>query len=235
MTSVCVATYNGERYISQQLESILCQLGDDDEVIVSDDGSSDGTADVVEAIGDSRIRLLHHPAPHGVNANFGYALSHARGEYIFLADQDDVWLPGKVDKCIATLADHVCVMHDCRITDSSLNPTGETLLRQLGAKTGFWANLMRNRYTGCCMAFRSSLMRRILPIPQSRLFYHDNWIGLNAALCGSVAFLPFEGLLFRRHEAAGSSAAGKSRLSLTQKIMSRAALLWHICLRLTRK
>ena len=235
MTSVCVATYNGERYIRQQLESILCQLGDDDEVIVSDDGSSDGTADVVEAIGDSRIRLLHHPAPHGVNANFGYALSHARGEYIFLADQDDVWLPGKVDKCIAALADHVCVMHDCRITDSSLNPTGETLLRQLGAKTGFWANLMRNRYTGCCMAFRSSLMRRILPIPQSRLFYHDNWIGLNAALCGSVAFLPFEGLLFRRHEASGSSAAGKSRLSLTQKIMSRAALLWHICLRLTRK
>lgn len=84
MNSVCVATYNGEKYIEEQLRSILIQLRPDDEVIVSDDGSTDRTCAIVESLADPRIRLLHHNG-HDFKQNFVHALQHAQGEYIFLS------------------------------------------------------------------------------------------------------------------------------------------------------
>ncbi|MEO5643505.1 MAG: glycosyltransferase, partial [Bacteroidia bacterium] len=94
--SVCLATYNGEKYIGEQLQSILIQLSQHDEVIISDDSSSDRTIDIVQAFGDSRIIILHGQTFRSPIRNFENALSHAGGQYIFLADQDDVWLPEKV-------------------------------------------------------------------------------------------------------------------------------------------
>lgn len=95
MISVCMATYNGEEYIKEQLESILCQLGEMDEIIISDDGSTDNTLNIIESYNDSRIKIHINTGKHGFVYNFENALQKAKGEYIFLSDQDDIWLPEK--------------------------------------------------------------------------------------------------------------------------------------------
>ena len=94
IVSVCMATYNGEKYIREQIDSILPQLSDSDELVISDDGSSDSTIDIIQGYNDRRIRLYHNTR-HGVTWNFENALRQSRGDVIFLADQDDVWKPGK--------------------------------------------------------------------------------------------------------------------------------------------
>ena len=96
--SVCMAVYNGEKYIREQIASILGQLAPGDELIISDDGSSDGTLDEARAFGDARIRLLANQLDRGYSGNFENAIRHAGGDIIFLSDQDDVWLPGRVEK-----------------------------------------------------------------------------------------------------------------------------------------
>ena len=100
MISVCMACYNGEKFIQEQVDSIICQLGLDDELIISDDGSNDRTLDILFSYEDSRIKILHNRACHGFVGNFENALSHAKGDYIFLSDQDDIWKKEKVQKVI---------------------------------------------------------------------------------------------------------------------------------------
>ena len=95
MISVCMATHNGERFIREQIVSILRQLGPMDEVVVSDDSSTDGTTQVLRSLSDGRIRILHHQ-PRRITDNFENALKSAKGDYIYLADQDDIWVDGRV-------------------------------------------------------------------------------------------------------------------------------------------
>ncbi|MCD8291094.1 MAG: glycosyltransferase, partial [Prevotella sp.] len=94
--SVCIATYNGEKYIEEQIRSILSQLSDNDEVIISDDGSHDQTLSLIQSIGDKRIKIFQNEGRHGFKYNFENTLKKVQGDYIFLCDQDDVWLPNKV-------------------------------------------------------------------------------------------------------------------------------------------
>ena len=98
MISVCIATYNGEPFIAAQLESIIAQLSPEDEIIISDDGSTDRTLEVVQALDFPCVRILHHEGEHGYVSNFENALRAARGDVIFLSDQDDLWKPGKVEQ-----------------------------------------------------------------------------------------------------------------------------------------
>lgn len=231
MISVCIATYNGERYISEQLNSILPQLGQEDEIIISDDGSSDSTLDIIKSVNDKRIRIIKNTGTHGINSNFGNALKHARGEYIFLSDQDDIWLTGKVERCLKEMREVDLVMHDAIITDYSLNPQNKNLFSELSIKEGFVSNLIRNRFTGCCMAFKRKVLDYVLPIPSSQCFFHDNWIGLLCELKGSVRFIPFNGLYFRRHADTNSLAGTGKGMPIYKKIRSRISLL---CLILKR-
>ena len=95
--SVCIPTYNGAKYIKEQLDSILSQLGESDEVIISDDSSSDATLDIIKALNDSRIVILEGGKFRSPIFNVENAMKHSSGSFIFLSDQDDVWLPNKID------------------------------------------------------------------------------------------------------------------------------------------
>ena len=108
MISVCLATHNGEKYIIPQLTSILSQIYSEDEIIISDDGSSDKTIELISSLKDDRIKVFkynhntfvrgeHHSIGYKVSANFQNAINHCSGDYIFLADQDDVWFPNKIE------------------------------------------------------------------------------------------------------------------------------------------
>lgn len=115
-------------------------MHDDDELIISDDGSSDSTCSIIESFHDSRITLLHNNGRHGVNGNFENALQHANGEFIFLSDQDDVWLPGKMEVCKEALKKYFCVVHDAYITDGELNVTQNSFFKSFNCKAGFIHN-----------------------------------------------------------------------------------------------
>lgn len=200
MISVVLAAYKGEKYICAQIGSILGQLGENDELIVSDDFPKGKTKDAVfERFGDdSRIVYLEGPSK-GVIENFEFAISRARGKYIFLCDQDDVWLDGKVQRVVEKLENGAdLVLHNALIVDGKLHKTGETAFEINRTKKGFIRNIIKNSYQGCCMAFRSELKKYILPFPK-KIPMHDQWIGLMAEKHGNVVFIDEPLILYRRH------------------------------------
>lgn len=229
--SVCLAGFNGERFVGAQLRSVLEQLGAHDEVILSDDHSSDQTLHVAERLGDVRIRIHRNDRPLGVVKNFEQALTKAKHEYIFLCDQDDVWLPGKVDACVDRLQRAALVVTDCTVVDADLHVLHPSFFALRRSRPGILPNLWRNSYLGCCMALRRAVLERALPFPD-RIPMHDMWIGLVAETCGVVDFAPIQGSLYRRHAAAASDAAGTSRAPLSKKIADRAHLLHALVRRL---
>jgi glycosyltransferase involved in cell wall biosynthesis len=221
--SVCLATYNGGVYVDEQLRSVLAQLGPDDEVVVSDDGSTDDTLEVIANLGDSRIRVFDGRGRLGVARNFELALQAACGDTIFLCDQDDVWLPGKVERCLAVLADYPLVVTDCVVVDGELNPLPPSFFRMRHSRPGVLHNLWKNSYLGCCMAFRRELLQIALPFP-SRIPMHDMWLGMIAESNGGTCFVPVPLLLYRRHGGNASDTAGRSTAGLGKMIANRVFL-----------
>ncbi|MBE0598205.1 MAG: glycosyltransferase family 2 protein [Desulfuromonadales bacterium] len=237
--SVCMATRNGEQYLGEQLASILSQLGAEDEVIISDDSSTDRTVEIVRAVADRRIRLLADNRFFSPVGNFENALRHASGEIIVLSDQDDVWLDNKIGLIReqfrqARPAVHLVVLDGCAI-DEAGRILEQSLFRRINAGPGLLKNIYDNTYMGCCMAFSRPLLDLALPFPR-RLPMHDMWLGLLAELFGSVEFVPEQTIRYRKHAA---SLTGFSRRWLPWlQIRRRLALSWALgvrCLRYRRQ
>ena len=228
MISVCVATYNGEKFIREQIDSILCQLSSDDEIIVSDDGSTDGTIVIINCIGDKRIRIIEGPRKHSPTFNFENALKEAKGDYIFLADQDDVWKTNKVEVCMKWLQKYDCVVSDAEVTDSNLNPLYPSLYAIMQVRQGHIYNTVwKNGYTGCCMAFRLNILEASLPFPKD-IPMHDIWIGNVAAYKYNVKFIPDKLILFRRHKETISCNGKGSKYSIWQQMKFRWSIIKNI-------
>jgi glycosyltransferase involved in cell wall biosynthesis len=230
MNSVCVATYNGELFIDQQLRSILAQIAPEDEVIISDDGSTDNTLKIVDSIGDKRIRIRHSNA-HYFKDNFIEAMCEAKGDIIFLSDQDDVWLPGKYERCIKELEEVDLVCTNSEMTDGELNIIEPNFFSIYHSGPGVFKNALNNTYYGSCMAFRRSLLKAALPMPSTREIGHDIWLGLVAEMTGKVRFIDTPYLLYRRHEDAKTSTNGllhRSKRPLWLKIWSRVVVLYYV-------
>lgn len=194
MVSVCMATHNGEQYIEDQLSSILTQLEADDEVIISDDGSTDRTIEIIKSIGDKRVRVLHFIQPFNPlsgqqrgmlfsSRNFENALKNAQGDIIILSDQDDVWYPEKVEIIRNRLLQADIVKHDMSIinADNMLIKTRYYTAEKQQNRN--WFHLIKYLpFRGCCLAFRKSVLNSSFPFPKMCL-QHDTWIGMIAAKC----------------------------------------------------
>lgn len=224
MISVCLASYNGEDFIAKQLDSILEQLSDQDELIISDDGSSDGTISIISRFNDKRIRLLHHSGEKETLKNFENALNHARGNIIFLADQDDIWVKEKITTMTGYLADYDLVVSDCSIIDSNGNTVVDSFYELRKSGPGIAKNILRNTYIGCCMAFRRSLLEKAAPLPDN-VPMHDWWIGLVAEMFGTSFFCPEKLVRYRRHDKNKTPFVGRSQFGLIDKILFRKNLL----------
>lgn len=192
MISVCIATHNGEKYIKKQITSILCQLDKDDEIVVSDDGSTDKTLDIIGSISDKRIKVYLFTQPYKtkhtheyVCRNFENALKQAEGDYIFLSDQDDEWLPNKVEVCMKDLEKHDLVLHNFIHVDDNNN-----VLKPLHYNDSFRPRnyfMRRGKHYGCAMAFRRHVLEFVLPFPR-HLVLHDFWIGILSETLGNFYF-----------------------------------------------
>ena len=221
MITVCISTYNGEKYIGEQLASILPQLSGEDEVIVSDDGSTDNTLSVVCGFADYRIRIVDGPHRNSPTLNFENALHYAKGDVIFLADQDDVWTADKVKVCMKVLENSDCVVSDAIVTDDKLNVMNTSMYNMLNVKHGRLYNLLcHNGYSGCCMAFKRKVLERALPFP-NEIPMHDIWIGNVAAFFYSITFVKHQLVKFRRHDNVVSYNGKGSGYSIGRRILIR--------------
>ncbi|MGY4535298.1 glycosyltransferase involved in cell wall biosynthesis [Pseudomonas sp. TE3786] len=231
MISVCLASFNGERYIREQLESIL-RSPKVSEVIISDDGSSDTTLALVAAIADPRIKVLKGPG-RGLIRNFEFLLGKAQGDYIFLSDQDDIWLENKVEVMLAHLQAAELVVSDCKVVDAQGQVLNESFFALRHSGPGFIKNLTRNSFLGCCMAFRRSLLAAALPFP-GHVPMHDWWLGLLASATGRVTFVDTPLIHYRRHGGNASDTAQRSTAARWQQLSWRFHLLFHVGARLVR-
>ncbi len=221
--SVAMASYNGESYIRSQLDSVLSQLSEADELVVSDDGSTDATRDILGAYArrDPRVKVIDGPK-NGVIKNFEHAVSACRGDVIFLCDQDDEWDADKYRTVTAAFEEGVMlVMHDARLVDGDGKVVGESFFQTRNTKTGLLKNLWKNSYIGCCMAFSKHLKPFILPFPDT-IPMHDQWIGLTAERHGKVVLIPRPLMSYRRH---GDNATGDTHGGVMTMIRQRAGML----------
>jgi len=224
--SVCMATYNGSKYIRQQLESILNQLSEDDEIIISDDGSTDDTFRIIEDICDKRIKVYNN-TKHGCKFNFENAINHASGEIIFLSDQDDIWEQNKVEIVRTALETCDFVVSDACIIDGDGNFTGESFYELRRPYRGYWGNLIKFGYLGCTMAFNKRVLKKILPFPPYKKYCtHDNWI-----FCAATTFFPFKVLdekliRYRRH--GNNVSTLKTETTIFRKVLYRSLLLLNL-------
>ena len=233
--SVCLASYNGERYIRQQIDSIMPELSADDELIVSDDGSTDSTLSIVASYKDQRITVLRGRKFGSAIRNFENALNHATGDYIILADQDDVWLPGRVSKIRSKFNDYDLIVCDCKIVDQNLVAVKPSYFEVVNARPGMLRNMIRTSpFIGCCMAFSRKLLKLSLPFPTD-IPMHDFWIAMLAEARFRILFYDEPLVLYRRHDSNLSATGSNSKYSLMKKIGFRINLLKALLPRLLLK
>lgn len=215
-TSVVVCTYNGARFIEEQIYSILNQTLEIDEIIICDDGSTDETVDKLMNFEKrfNQIRVFTSSTRLGTIKNFEKALSYTTGNYIFLSDQDDIWLPSKVKHTLNFFELHKdikCVFTDAYLINENNNFLNSYLWDKWGFNNKFkqrWINndlafkdLLSNinKITGATICFKRELLRDILPINIPLGFWHDAWIGLHAAGKKSLGFIDEPLIEYRIH------------------------------------
>lgn len=224
---ILLATYNGERYLAEQIESLLAQTFDDWRVIARDDGSSDRTVRILEdyaARHPGRFVLIEDSdAGLGACGNFGRLMEHSTAHYVMFCDQDDVWLPWKIETLMTAMreleaecgSDAPLLVHsDLRVVDEQLNPIASSFWVYQGGDPSFARSLPRllaqNVITGCACLCNRRLVELSLPLPDDSLM-HDWWIALVAAAIGRVETLRAVTVLYRQH---GSNTLGAKRLGV---------------------
>lgn len=218
--SIAMAVYNGEQYINEQIDSILIQLKENDELIISYDTSIDETWRIINeyASNDNIIKVFKNPNK-GVVSNFQNALSHCMGQYIFYADQDDVWMKEKIETVLVAFQDPkvTVVIHDSCLTDKDLNITHVSTFSLRHGNTSLMRNFVRLSYIGCCLAFRAELKDIIIPIPNMSRS-HDWWTGTMCTIFGKMALIDKPLICHRQHE---GNATPKKRLPMHKQIEIR--------------
>ena len=219
---VLLATYNGETYLKEQIESILNQTYQNISLIISDDCSQDGTREILEqyAKKDERIKLYFQEKNLGYIKNFEFLLKQVQSKYFMLSDQDDVWKNNKIEKSMETMNNQGAdfVFGDLEVVDKDLKTIypsfGNFMLlnRKIKKEIGTYKlNYLYNCVTGCTVLCKSKWIPEILPIPaNSKYVPHDYWIGLMVSLKGKMAYMPEPYIKYRQH---GNNQIGTEKIS----------------------
>ena len=209
---IVMATYNGANYVDLQIRSIVEQLAGG-ELLIHDDGSSDSTRLIIQewTRRDSRIKVLEDPAQGGASANFSYLLEKITAPYVFCADQDDIWIPGRVERMLRLIKfyegvygeDKPLLVHgDLTLIDEHGTVIAESMwtYQKLDPRWGdtFSLLLTQNVVTGCAMVVNRALLDRALPVPKEASM-HDHWLALVACGQGKVVWDSQPVLLYRQH------------------------------------
>lgn len=238
--SVAMATYNGAKFIKEQLMSILNQLGEDDEVIISDNYSTDNTVDIINSFNDKRIKIFNKKKESNngnTNCyfNFENALKETTGDIIFLSDQDDLWIENKVSICLSALKSCDIVISDCSVISENGEIILDSYFKRRKSGEGFLKNLFANTYLGCCIAFRRELLKIALPFPK-QMPMHDILLGTISELFYKPCFIQDRLVLYRDHnDNVSPTAVGVSRYSFGEQIIFRWKVVKYLPLLFRRK
>lgn len=234
--SVVMPVFNGRRFVVEQIHSIVTQLEPGDELIVIDDASTDDTVSLIESLGAPCVRIHRSAVNRGTVRSFERGLQLARGQIVFLSDQDDIWLPGKraaFAREFALDSRVLVVISDAQLIDTTGAVIAPSFMRLKGGFSGgLWSTLWRNRYMGCAMAVRRALLDLALPIP-ARVPMHDMWLGVLGSLEGRVVFIDRPYVQYRRHEA--NLTGLRSRAPFAERIAGRLGLLSAVISRAARR
>jgi glycosyltransferase involved in cell wall biosynthesis len=230
---VALCTYNGERYLSEQLDSIFAQERLPDEVLVQDDGSSDRTLAILDAYAAKApftFKVVRNPQNLGFVRNFEHAIGRCSGDVIATSDQDDYWRPDKLKKIehlFRSDADMSVLFSEAQMVDDGLAPLGYGLLQALHVSDADLQGirrydflpvlLRRNIAPGATMALRAEKVKRMMPIPEGA--YHDEWIALVAAVFGELRFCGEPLIRYRQHAANQLGARPQNLLQRIRKAL----------------
>lgn len=218
MSKICIimATYNGEKYLEEQIDSILNNSFKDITLHIQDDGSTDRTTEIIDSYArkyPDRVTGHRNTTNKGVIRNFLEAVSDLEGDYYMFCDQDDVWLPSKIEKTLSTIVESekqlatdtpVVVFGDATVVNQNLVETAPSFQRQSGydiSAIDLPHLMMENKLIGCTIMFNKALRNKLCdkPLPDT-IRMHDWWIALLGAALGKVVYLDEPLLLYRQHE-----------------------------------
>lgn len=233
--SVCMATYNGERYLREQLDSILAELEPTDEVVIVDDASSDGTVALLQTYDDPRVRVFARDVNRGYVRSFEEALTRATGDVLMLSDQDDIWIPGRRALLVAALDERAVAASNLVLLSTGAPLRSPLTRRDWLLRTGGGAQRCRNQlklllgdapYFGCAMAIRRDFLPVALPFPDGLAESHDLWLATVANAAGELVHVEQPTLRRRVH---GENASSDRPRGILPALRSRLLLvrLWR--------
>lgn len=230
--AILLATYNGERYVAEQICSLLSQTLQGWTLYVHDDGSTDGTYTVLQELASKHqeIRLLDYPSQGGAMKNFFSLLERVEADYYFFCDQDDHWLPDKMEKTMERMAqleaqhpDTPIVVHsDLYVADDNLNIVEQSFLKYSGIHpdllTTFSEAGVSGLVTGCTMCFNARA-KQVMHHPYTHALMHDEWIALSVLKRGGiVSLIPTPLMLYRQHFGNVVGAKDRTKLTITSRL-----------------
>ncbi len=209
---VLLPTYNGEKYIKEQIDSILNQTYQNIQLIISDDCSKDHTLEILKEYEkkDNRITVYEQKENLGCTKNYEFLLKQVKNEIYMLSDQDDVWKPEKIEKTYEQLQKEKAdlVFGDLEIVNEKLETIAPSFNQFMKLdkkikkyKNTYQLNYLYNCITGCTIMSKKKWLEKILPLPtKSKYVIHDYWIGLIISLEGKLSYMPEKYIKYRQHE-----------------------------------
>jgi glycosyltransferase involved in cell wall biosynthesis len=222
MISVCLSTYNGEKFVIRQLETVLRQLKLSDEIIVVDDCSIDQTVRLIKETYGDRVEVYINEYNQGAIKSFEKAISLAKGDILFLCDQDDLWEENKVSTVLKVFDEQqaALIVHDACVVDGNLNLLNPSWndYNHNNINQGLFGNILKNAYTGAFMAFKRDIVPLILPFPD-KIEMHDQWIALVCMLKKiKIVFINKPLMKYVRH---GGNVTGIKKRSFSAQLKGR--------------
>ncbi|HEY0149556.1 MAG TPA: glycosyltransferase family 2 protein [Allosphingosinicella sp.] len=230
---VALATYESARFLEPLLDSLFAQSDQNFTLLVADDGSVDGTPDILDRYAlryPGRIRLIaSERQPGGPQGNFGRLIAYASADYLFLCDHDDVWLPNKITRSLERMAElenvrgkerPLLIHTDLTVVDENLEVLGPSFFRYSNidpSRNDFTSLLTANVATGCTILMNRALYKKASPIPPEAMM-HDHWLALVAATSGTISCIEEPTVLYRQHAGNVIGAQSGGTASLLQRV-----------------
>lgn len=247
MIVVIMPVFNGKSYLEQQIKSILEQLDSGDLILISDDGSTDGTLDIIRSFSSEKLKCYERSKNTNIYCDsYSYTTDNINFlidklpecDYVFFADQDDIWLPNKVSLFKSRLSTADCVLSDCSYVNEDLTLMHQSKFDIDGCGLSFFSILKRNPFLGASMAITYNMLKKVAPVPNQ--VPHDLWIGYMSKHYGTLGLICVSTMLYRRHSStltftsaiADADSFSKNERSIYRKIRSRVLFIFNLVFRL---
>ena len=233
--SVAMAVYNGEKYLHEQIDSILAMMEKNDELVISYNESLDSSLVIIKEYEsrDSRIKIVYDEGK-SCESNFNNAIKHCRGKYVFLSDQDDIWINDKINTMVSYFERYpnVDIIMSNGFYGNALGEPDGDIYHRLNSKVGFISNFIKGSYLGCQMAFTRRIKDKVFPVPiLTPPLAHDLWLGIFGQLYGKFLKIDEKLIIHRIH---GNNTSNCRKMKFNQVLINRSLFLFYMMKKLLK-